>query len=295
MLYNMSMPCSLLPRPLQPSRLHALGSLYCCHYSVTLQVCCPHHCSAAATFDTQLAVSITSITGGGSAYQWGLANTVLPPNSIQLAKGATAEVTFTTAFTQIPSTGKAPLTIEGAIVVTNPTAEPMELTEIEVSYLSDDAQQQLDTPASCPTTVGGTVLIDASSTLTCTFVVTYNSQQMGSLWASAVTAAGLRQAAPQVPIETVGMTVTNWAKCATVGQSFQSGEQGFVAPASFTTDSQLPPVSGTSQQICNSDIYTYTAVFGPMDTCGKLQVGCLVQRYEHSSVGGMCACVWSSV
>jgi hypothetical protein len=187
------------------------------------------------------------------------------------------EVTYSTSFTRSQDSEPAPYTIQGALVVTNPTADTMELTEVEVSYSSSDSQQQqTDVPASCQTSVGGNVLVSPSSSVTCTFSFTYDGQdEDGYVWASAVTANGLTGQSSQVPIIlTDAGTVTPGAvaSCAVAQQSFQAGSPALVSPADWTSDSQVPPSSSSPQQLCDSAMYTYTAVFGPFTTCGRMQV-----------------------
>uniref|UniRef100_A0A383VU27 Uncharacterized protein n=1 Tax=Tetradesmus obliquus TaxID=3088 RepID=A0A383VU27_TETOB len=223
----------------------------------------------------QLTLSISGITGGSSSFSWGAANQLMSPSSLTISKGGSVEVTYTTSFTRSQNTQPAPYTITGALTVTNPTAETMELTEVEVSYSSSDGQQQqVDTAASCQTSVGGSVIVNPGAYVICIFTVIYNSQENGYVWASAVTANGLNSQSEQVPVilsDAGTVTPGAVAGCATAQQSFQSGSPGLVLPASFTSDSQVPPSSSSPQQLCDSAIYTYTAVFGPFTACGKMQ------------------------
>jgi hypothetical protein len=159
----------------------------------------------------------------------------------------------------------------------------MELTEVEVSYSSsDDQANQVDTAASCQTSVGGSVVVSPGSYVICTFNIIYNSQDNGYVWASAVTADGLTSQSDQVPVvlsDAGTVTPGAVAGCAMAQQGFQSGSPGLVLPASLTPDSQVPPSSSNPQQLCDSAIYTYTAVFGPFNTCGKMQVSGLMTEY----------------
>jgi hypothetical protein len=153
----------------------------------------------------------------------------------------------------------------------------MEITEVEVSYsIPDSQQQQTDVPASCQTSVGGNVLVSPDSSVTCTFSFSYDGQENAYIWASAVTANGLTDQSDQVPImlsDAGTVTPGAVAGCAVAQQSFQTGSPALVSPASLTPDSQVPPGSSSLQQLCDSAIYTYTAVFGPFSTCGRMQVG----------------------
>eukprot|EP00882_Tetradesmus_deserticola_P007991 GHRQ01008417.1.p1 GENE.GHRQ01008417.1~~GHRQ01008417.1.p1 ORF type:complete len:534 (+),score=123.81 GHRQ01008417.1:141-1742(+) len=223
----------------------------------------------------QLTLSISSITGGGTSYSWGSANELMSPSSLQVKKGASVQVTYTTSFTRSQNSQSAPYTISGALVVANPTAEPMELTEVEVSYSnSGSPQQQSDTAASCQTSVGGNVLVSPGAYIACTFSFTDDNPDNGFVWASAVTADSLTSQSEQVPImlsDAGTVTPGAVASCAVAQTSFQSGSPGLVSPASFTPDSQMPPSSSSPLQLCASAIYTYTATFGPFNTCGKMQ------------------------
>lgn len=220
----------------------------------------------------QVDLSIISQTGGGTSYTWGVSNSALIQN-VQLPVNSTTQVTFATAFTRSSNSQPAAVTISGAIVVSNPTDEDMELSEVEVSYLAADSNQQVDTPASCQTSVAGSVLLGAQDSVTCLFTVTYNSQQTGSIWASVVTADGVTGQSDQLPVNpTDPSSITPVASCATVSVSFATGSVGLVSPSSFTDGSQVPPSSSGPGQICDTQTYTYTAVFGPFTTCGKMLV-----------------------
>jgi hypothetical protein len=232
----------------------------------------------------------------------------MSPSSLQVSRGSSVEVTYTTSFTRAQNSQPAPYRIQGALVVTNPTAEAMELTEVEVSYSSSGSQQQqTDAPASCQTSVGGNVLVSPGSSVTCTFSFAYDGQDNAYVWASAVTANGLSDQSDQVPVmlsDAGTVTPGAVASCAVAQQSFESGSPVLVSPASWTSDSQVPPSSSSPQQLCDSAIYTYTAVYGPFNMCGRMQVrgdwlGSSRQQLVHAAhldraVCHGCCLLWTS-
>eukprot|EP00775_Hariotina_reticulata_P007806 gene7806-8003_t len=255
------------------------------------QVAMPPPVQAAAVADAsapQLSITVVSTSGGGASYTWGVSNSVSTSQTQVKTKSSSGQVTFTTGFTRSQASNAAPLTLTGVITVTNPTAETMTISEVEASFVTVDNQQQVDTPVSCPDSVGGNIILGANQYVVCSFTVLFDSQNGGAIWGSAVTTGGQQGQSTEATVQAViAATATAVGSCAMVSVDFSTGGVAQIVPSSFTAGSQVPPSSSSPMQICDSQLFTYTGSFGPFTSCGALTA-------KVDSMGLQWGCHWRS-
>jgi hypothetical protein len=204
---------------------------------------------------------------------WGVATSADDPG-LQARRGGSVSTTLMTSFTRMPAaTQPAPFTLSGAVVVTNPTSEAIELNEVEVSWVTGSSPQ-MDVAATCPTSVGTSVMLQANSQLTCYFSLTYTGAAPASIWASTVAASGQVGMSDAVPFDpsAPGGNVTDTGACATLAAGFAAtGAPGALTPASYAAGGNLPPSLNSPATFCGSQTFVYTANFGPLSACGSMQ------------------------
>jgi hypothetical protein len=210
-----------------------------------------------------VAVPKTAIAG---SYQWSITKTASAASgSVSMAYNGTRTVGYTVQATKIPVASTYTLTV--TIRVTNPGSTSLNLTALNAVL------GPATVPAVCP---GGSLVVPAGGTLTCTFPVNYNlGNKPGQISAVAGLPGGTTATAatPASFDFSTADTTAATGQCARVTDVLST--QGLPPAAGWTVSGNRPgQKADTDAPVCDSTSYQYSVVLGPFTAqdCGSYRV-----------------------